>query len=108
MRYIRYLGTLNEELKPYIGVAIELDKMSYFYHGRKIATVSVNSSISFDYPFFCTDMRGKFISSSSDGEICASAVNRAFSHGEIDKEKFLAKNYGVVGVDYDNLEEIMY
>lgn len=90
MKYIRFLGTLGEDLRINNGVLIDSERMTYYSCGQEIASVSVNDPKSSNFPQFHTDMRHKFISAASDAETCANGVKRGFKIGEIVIDEFLA------------------
>lgn len=89
MSCVRYIGTLGKDLRINNGVLIDSDRISYYSCGQKIASVSVNNPDVGNFPALHTEMRGKFISAASDGEICANGVKRSFKTGEIVVDEFL-------------------
>lgn len=97
MSCIRFIGTLGKDLKINNGVLIDSDKMTYYSCGEKIASVSVNNPNVTEFPALHTEMRGKFISAASDGEICANGLEREFKTGDIAIDEFASCEGFVLG-----------
>lgn len=89
MKYLRFLGSLDENLKINNGVLIDLDRIAYYSGGKEVASITVNNPKCLDFPALHTEMRGKFISAVADGETCANGVKRALKTGEIEINRFI-------------------